>query len=136
MSKTKFTKKDVVSLTDKELLDTIQNQAMEMESYHVRTFISNGIYELVKEACRRFGRWPEIVRRFGVDPVAENIADARVPMTEQQVLMEIMRLEMNGSSLKESDIADQSKILLKSARKHFITWGLALKAAGITGKKP
>lgn len=135
MSEIKYTKKEVVALTDEKLLATIHDQASKMKGYHVGTFISHGAYELVKEACRRFGRWPEIVRQFGVDPVAENISDAKVLMTEQQVLKEIIRLEMNGSSLAEAEIFKQSPILLKSARKHFITWKLALKAAGVSAKK-
>jgi hypothetical protein len=133
--KRKYQKKHVIALSDEDILAEVQKTATEIKSYHAGSFISHGAFLLVKECCQRFGRWPDVVRRFGVDPVAEKILDARVEMTEQQVLKEIMRFEMNGYSLSEKDISQKCPILLKSAQKHFLTWGLALKAAGIRSRK-
>ena len=133
--KRKYQKKFTITLSDEELLAEVHQVALEINSYHVGSFTACGAWLLVKECCQRFGRWPDIVRRFGVDPVAEKILDARVEMTEQQVLKEIIRFEMNGCSLHDKDVSHECPILLKSARKHFVTWGLALKAAGVRSRK-
>jgi hypothetical protein len=113
--------------TNEELLFEILVRAEQVGSFCPEKLMGNGRNRIFEEAYRCFETWDKIVERCIIFSNHRNLI-GKILKTPKEVILEILRLETNYQSLRESDIPPD---LHTAAVLFYGSWNRALAIVGL-----
>jgi len=114
--------------TDEELLLEILVRVERVGSFCPEDLMRNGYHQLFEEAYRRFETWDEIVEQSIM--LSRRFDLITIPKTPKEVILEILRLENEQQSLRETDILDVRPNLHAAAVLFYGSWDRVLTIVG------
>ena len=114
--------------TDEELLLEVLLRIESVGSFCPENLISNGYHQLFEEAYRRFETWDEIIEQCIM--LSRRFDLITIPKTPKEVILEILRLENEQQSLRETDILNVRPALHAAAVLFYGSWDRVLTIVG------
>ena len=119
----------LMNKTNEDLLLEILVRVEMVGSFCPEKLMRNGYYRLFEEAYRRFETWDVIVEQC-VQLSNQLELIGTVPKTPKDVILEILRLENEQQSLRETDILDVRHDLHAAAVLFYGSWDRVLSIVG------